>query len=113
MTIEVPHGRSARGHVRQHTTNKPIAAVAVGVVDGKPVIVSGRGGRLGVRLGPRPEGRSAPGAAELAVRSLAVTRPGAERPGPGRRDQRRRPGSTTWPTRRPRVATSTAGTTAE
>ena len=77
VSIEVPRDFPFGVTFEQHTTNKPIVAVAVGVVGGKPVIVSAAEDGwvyvwdrdLKVLGSRRTEG---------GVRSLAVTRPGVE-----------------------------------
>jgi hypothetical protein len=70
---DVPHGPT----FTQHTTNKPIAAVAVGIANGKPVIVSA--GEDGWVYGWSDDLKVL-GSDHLqgGVRSLAVTRPGVE-----------------------------------
>jgi WD40 repeat protein len=76
VTIEVPRDVPHGTTFNQHTTNKPIVAVAVGVVNGKPVIVSaGEDGWVYAWS----EDLKVLGSVRLSggVRSLAVTRPGA------------------------------------
>jgi len=76
VTLEVPRDYAYGPTFEQHTTNKPISAVAVGVANGKPVIVSAAedGWVYAWNRDLEPLGwwRQPNG-----VRSLAVTRPEA------------------------------------
>jgi WD40 repeat protein len=77
VTIEVPRDTPPSITFEQHTTNKPIVAVAVGVANGKPVILSvGEDGW--VYVWDRDLKVLAAGKSSSGVRSLAVTRPGIE-----------------------------------
>lgn len=77
VTIEVPRDVPPGVTFEQHTTNKPIVAVAVGMANGKPIIISvaddGWVHAWDRDLKPLASGKSPAG-----VRSLAVTRPGIE-----------------------------------
>jgi WD40 repeat protein len=76
VTIEVPRDVPFGDTFTQHTTNKAIIAVAVAVVDGKPVIISGaEDGRVHAWDRDLKVLESLP--QPVGVRSLAVTRPGA------------------------------------
>jgi WD40 repeat protein len=76
VTLEVPRDYPAGPSFEQHTTNKPIAAVAVGVANGKPVIVSAAEDGW---VYAWSQDREVLGAWRQpnGVRSLAVTRPDA------------------------------------
>jgi WD40 repeat protein len=79
VTLEVPRDYPARATFVQHTTNKPIVAVAVGVANGKPVVVSaGEDGR--VYAWDRDRNLLGSWRQPNGVRSLAVTRPEAGSP---------------------------------
>jgi WD40 repeat protein len=77
VTIEVPRDVPYGTTFEQHTTNKPIVAIAVGVVDGKPVIVSAADDGL-VYVWDRDLKVLGSWRIPAGVRSLAVTRPGVE-----------------------------------
>ena len=95
----------------QHTTNKPITAVAVGVANGKPVIVSA-GDDGEVYVWDRDLKVLTSWSQPAGVRALAVTRPGRRAgPGRGRLGQRGRdPVRPREPPAASRSASSTAGT---
>jgi WD40 repeat protein len=76
VTIEVPRDVPYGDTFTQHTTNKAIIAVAVAVVDGKPVIVSAAEDGW-VYAWDRDLKVLASLRQPVGVRSLAVTRPGA------------------------------------
>ena len=86
--IELAQDVAAGTTFGQHTTSRPIAAVAVGAVKDKPVIVSaGEDGR--VYAWDRELNQIGSWRHPNGVRSLAVDAPGCQgRPGPGRRGQR-------------------------
>jgi len=77
VTIEVPRDVAFGDTFIQHTTNKPITAVAVAVVDGKPVIVSAAEDGW-VYAWDRDRTFLGSWRQPAGVQSLAVTRPGAK-----------------------------------
>ena len=77
MTIEVPRDVPFGTTFEQHTTNKPIVAVVVGIVGGKPVIVSAAEDGW-VYAWDRDLKVLASWRIPGGVRSLAVTRPTVE-----------------------------------
>ncbi len=91
VSIEVPRDVPFGTTFEQHTTNKPIVAVAVGVVGGKPVIVSAAEDGV-VYVWDRDLKVLGSWRAEGGVRSLAITRPGVEPTRACRWSGRRGPG---------------------
>jgi WD40 repeat protein len=77
VTIEVPRDVPPGTIFDQHTTNKPISAVAVAVVGGKPVIVSAAEDGW-VYAWDRDLKVIGSWRQQAGVRSLAVTRPGID-----------------------------------
>jgi len=77
VTIEVPRDVAAGTTFDQHTTNKPISAVAVAIVGGKPVIVSAAEDGW-VYAWDRELKVLGSWRQQAGVRSLAVTRPGVD-----------------------------------
>ena len=88
VSIQVAQDVAYGATFDQHTTNRPIVAVAVGRGGRQAGGRVGRRGRVGVRLGPGPEGARRLAAAGRGAVARRHPPGGRGRPGPGRRGER-------------------------